>query len=52
VNYRRVGGKKTAPLPDFFIGAHAAVEKLDLLTRHTARYRIYFPTVRLVAPGV
>ena len=52
VNYRRAGGKKTAPLPDFFIGAHAAIERLDLLTRDTARYKTCFPTVRLVAPGV
>jgi len=51
VNYRRTGGKKTAPLPDFFIGAHAAVEKLDLLTRDPTRYRAYFPTVRLITPG-
>jgi len=51
VNYRRTGGKKTAPLPDFFIGAHAAVEKLDLLTRDPTRYRAYFPTVRFITPG-
>lgn len=52
VKYRRAGGRRTAPLPDFFIGAHAAVEKLGLLTRDGARYRAYFPTVRLIAPGV
>jgi hypothetical protein len=51
LKYRRAGGRKTAPLPDFFIGAHAAVERLDLLTRDTARYSAYFPTVRLIAPG-
>jgi predicted nucleic acid-binding protein len=50
VKYRRAGGRKTAPLPDFFIGAHAAVEKLDLLTRDNTRYRAYFPTVRLIVP--
>jgi predicted nucleic acid-binding protein len=50
MRYRRLGGRKTAPLPDFFIGAHAAVEKLDLLTRDDGRYRAYFPTVRLIAP--
>jgi len=50
VKYRRAGGRKTAPLPDFFIGAHAAVEKLDLLTRDEGRYPAYFPTVRLIAP--
>ena len=50
VKYRRAGGRKTAPLPDFFIGAHAAVEGLDLLTRDAFRYRTYFPTVRIIAP--
>jgi predicted nucleic acid-binding protein len=50
VKYRRAGGRRMAPLPDFFIGAHAAVEKLDLLTRDKARYRDYFPCVRLISP--
>ena len=50
VKYRRAGGRKAAPLPDFFIGAHAAVERLGLLTRDTARYGAYFPTVQLIAP--
>jgi predicted nucleic acid-binding protein len=50
MKYRRAGGLKTTPLPDFFIGAHAAIEKLDLLTRDPSRYRTYFPTVRLIAP--
>lgn len=51
LDYRRRGGRKLSPLPDFFIGAHAAVEGLRLLTRDTRRYRTYFPTVELIAPG-
>ncbi len=52
VEYRRRGGERTAPLPDFYIGAHAAVAGLTLLTRDAARYRTYFPQVDLVAPRV
>jgi predicted nucleic acid-binding protein len=48
--YRRRGGQKRALLPDFYIGAHAAVRKYRLLTRDVARYRTYFPTVTLIAP--
>jgi len=51
LQYRRRGGTKRAPLPDFFIGAHAAVSGYSILTRDTARYRSYFPTVALIAPG-
>lgn len=50
IRYRRSGGKRRSPLPDFYIGAHAAVSELTLLTRDASRYRTYFPTVRLVSP--
>jgi predicted nucleic acid-binding protein len=48
--YRRRGGLRTAPLPDFFIGAHAAVSGYQLLTRDAKRYRSYFPDVPLITP--
>lgn len=50
VRYRRQGGGKSNVLPDFFIGAHAAVGKHPLLTRDTRRYASYFPSVELIAP--
>jgi hypothetical protein len=50
LQYRRRGGSRTSPLPDFYIGAHAAVANLRLLTRDPRRYQAYFPTVELVAP--
>lgn len=48
--YRQQGGAKSNVVADFFIGAHAAVAGLPLLTRDTRRYRAYFPTVELIAP--
>lgn len=48
--YRAGGGQRTGVLPDFFIGAHAAVLQTPLLTRDVRRYRTYFPTVQLIAP--
>ena len=50
LKYRQGRGTKTNVLPDFFIGAHAAVEELPLITRDVGRYRTYFPTVQLLAP--
>ena len=48
--YRRRRGPRASPLPDFFIGAHAAVRGLPLLTRDSTRYRSYFPRVRVIDP--
>jgi predicted nucleic acid-binding protein len=48
--YRRRGGGRTGVLPDFFIGAQAAVLRAQLITRDAGRYRSYFPTVELIAP--
>lgn len=48
--YRRAGGTRTGVLPDFMIGAHAAIEKLPVLTHDVGRYRRYFPTVELITP--
>jgi hypothetical protein len=49
--YRRHGGGRTGVLPDFFIGAHAAVSGAALLTRDVAHYRTYFPKIQLIAPA-
>ena len=51
VEYRTRGGVKSAPLPDFFIGAHAAVSGYRLLTRDSARFRPYYPSVDVIAPS-
>jgi predicted nucleic acid-binding protein len=48
--YQKRGGKKRSPLPDFYIGAHAAVARMPLVTRDAGRYRTYFPKLRLIAP--
>jgi hypothetical protein len=50
LKYKTRLGNRRFPLPDFFIGAHAAVMELALLTRDARRYRSYFPTVRLISP--
>jgi predicted nucleic acid-binding protein len=50
--YRNAGGNRTGVLPDFFIGAHATVESMPLLTRDARRYRHYFPKVILIAPEI
>jgi predicted nucleic acid-binding protein len=51
IGYRRRRGARRSPLPDFYIGAHAAIAGLALLTRDPARYRTYFPSLQLIAPG-
>ncbi len=50
LKYKKRKGMKKTPLPDFFIGAQAAVLNLDLLTRDVSRYQSYFPSVKLIAP--
>jgi hypothetical protein len=50
LEYKKRKGMKRTPLPDFFIGAQAAVLNLELLTRDVSRYETYFPTVKLIAP--
>jgi predicted nucleic acid-binding protein len=50
LRYREAGGLRRSPLPDFYIGAHAAIAGYRLLTRDQTRYRTYFPTLELIAP--
>ncbi|MGH3096668.1 MAG: type II toxin-antitoxin system VapC family toxin [Streptosporangiales bacterium] len=50
LSYRRRGGQKRSPLPDFYIGAHAAVRRYRLLTRDDGRCVAYFPTVEVISP--
>lgn len=50
LRYHRAGGARRSPLPDFYIGAHAAIEGLTLLTRDPRRYRTYLPRLSLVTP--
>ena len=52
LQYRRNQGTKSSPLPDFFIGAHAAVLNVGLITRDVTRYQTYFPTVNLICPDI
>lgn len=51
LRYRRAGGGKRSPMPDFYIGAHAAVAGYQLLTRDVRRYRTYFPRITIIAPA-
>ena len=50
LQYRRASGSRTSPLPDFYIGAHAAVEGMALLTRDAKRYRTYYPKLEIICP--
>lgn len=50
LNYKKKGGERRSPLPDFYIGAHAAIENLLLITRDAHRYKTYFPKLKMVVP--
>jgi predicted nucleic acid-binding protein len=51
LQYRRAGGDKRSPMPDFYIGAHAAIARYRLLTRDVSPYRTYFPALDIIAPA-
>jgi predicted nucleic acid-binding protein len=48
--YRKRGGTRRSPMPDFYVGAHAVIGRMSLLTRDATRYRTYFPALRIIAP--
>lgn len=48
--YKKRGGAKRSPMPDFYVGAHAVIGRMELLTRDAARYRSYFPGLKILAP--
>ncbi|MFA5522248.1 MAG: type II toxin-antitoxin system VapC family toxin [Castellaniella sp.] len=50
LSYRRARGMRSSPLPDFYIGAHASIEGMTLLTRDARRYRTYYPKLKLICP--
>ena len=50
LRYRRAGGLRSSPMPDFYIGAHAELQELRILTRDVRRYRTYFPGIGLISP--
>ena len=50
LKYRKGRGGRRSPLPDFYIGAHAAVLKVPLITRDAARYKTYFPSLKIISP--
>ena len=52
LKYRERGGKRRSPLPDFFIGAHATIMGMVLMTRDVSRYRTYFPKLNLISPEI
>jgi len=51
LKYRKKGGEKRSPLPDFYIGAHAAIKGMALITRYISRYRTYFPKLNIITPN-